>query len=119
MGKGYEGEGLRVPGDACAAVGLKGDGGSSRDILTAGSWLILPFRSASEGCNRGLIGVRFRLGDAADREPSRSAAASWPRGDDCRASNGSAVTLLIGVVAINFGDGRLPSSVFDADPSGE
>lgn len=90
-------------------------------MFTAGSWLILPFNSASEGCNRGLIGVRFRLGDALDREPSRSELASWPRGDgeDCLASSGNMVTLLIGVVVINLGDGRLPSRVLDVEPSGE
>lgn len=102
-------------------MGRKGDGGISRDMFTAGSWLIRPFNSASEGCNRGLIGVRFRRGDAVDREPSRSELASWPRGEgeDCLASKGKTVTLLIGVVAINLGEGRLPSRVFDVEPSGE
>lgn len=102
-------------------MGRRGEGGISSDMFTAGSWLILPFNSASDGCNRGLIGVRFRRDDATDREPSRSELASWLRGDGdaCLASKGSAVTLLIGVVAINLGEGRLPSRVLEVEPSGE
>jgi hypothetical protein len=101
-------------------MGRKGDGGWSTDRVTAGSWLIRPFNSASDGCNRG-VGVRFLLGAAVDREPSRSDTTSGPRGDEdgCRASNGSTVTLLEGDVTINFVDGRLPSNVSDVDPWGE
>lgn len=107
------------PFDIGGRVEARGDGGISRDMLTAGSWFIRPVNSASEGRSPDLIGRGTGRGGVAVR-PTPSGKSGLCRGDDaCLASNGRDVTLLMGVVAMRLGDGWLPKKVFDDNSSGE
>lgn len=83
-------------------VAATGDGGISRFMLTAGSWLTLPFNSASEGCSVDrsgggtfLVLVPIPLAEIA----------FFAKGEECLASRGSETTLLIGEAAASLGDG--------------
>ena len=81
----------------------RGDGGISRFMLTAGSWLTLPFSSASDGCNVDLSGGGGTLRVLV--LASLDDVAFFANGEECRGSRGSDTTLLMGEVPGSFGDG--------------
>lgn len=73
-----------------------GDGGISRNMLTAGSWVSRPPNSASEGANVDRRGVGIRLFGVEGAFRSSLDIALCASGEDRRASSGNVVVLLMG-----------------------
>ena len=99
--------------------GSVGDGGRWRFMLTAGSWLILPFSSAFEGCNTGLIGGGFLFGRLEPCVKTSDVIGFCTKGEEDLAFSGSVVTLLIGEALRSLGEFEFPKRAFDKGSGGE